>query len=162
MFVSDVVVLADVNAALGGRGSVPSGDFWAQTVQRAHAAAYRLIFDRLIARGYTPQQINGWDGGEAAERAIALYEALTQAGALQAVDDKLLSRYQEYVGGGKVKQGEALLDKVLLVVAGQWQAPADVPGTAASRPQPAGVSLSAPVPQSSRQAYTAGEYGIDF
>jgi hypothetical protein len=126
-FVSDAVVLADVAAVLklaAGPSALPA--YYSTVVPLAHSKAVNLIYRRLIARGYTPTQIAGWDDGPEVERNLATLYSLQRAGSTEAIPDSLARECESYT------EKDGLLDTALLTANGVWAAAQDTPGTSNS------------------------------
>lgn len=146
------VIQGDVAAATKAASwtaLVGGASFWGVIVPQQQQAAADLIYSRLIARGYTPAQIAAWDLGAEVERQISPYLCLVAGGMLEAVDAKLLEKFESYT-----KPKEGLLDTVLLTIGQQWYSPADTPGTV-------GSGNPSPGPCSQRH-WSPEDYGMRF
>lgn len=127
--------------------SAPSGAYWTPLATLALQRATNRIYAALVARGWTPALIAGWDLGPETEMTLACVFALTDAGMLEAADKSLLERYDSILDPEK-----GLLATVLLTVGGVWKPPDDTPGT---------VSSGNPAPGPCEPCHwSAGDFGI--
>ena len=117
MYTTDEIIVQDIADAL--RVNIQNLPAWWQgVISRCHVSAYQDIYGRLLARGYTPAQIAGWDRGEEFERAISLYFAFTTPQAIGTIDQEAL----------RVFDRRKEVDHVLVSVKGVWLTPGDTPG----------------------------------
>jgi hypothetical protein len=111
------------------------GNYWGEFILQAQTWAYQEIVSRLLARGFTPTQINSWDRGAEYERALTLWWALQRGAGLEGYDDKFLKMFDR----------RAELNTVFVSVGGGWQPPADTPGTVGTGALSTGRDMFVPI-----------------
>lgn len=123
MYLTDAQTLqavADSLKAGGVDALLATAPQWSNINSEAHASAYQEIVGRLLNRGFTLAQIQGWDRGGEFELALTRFWALTNGGGLSAYDMdsvKLFDRRKD-------------LDNVIVFVNGVFVNPtAQQPGT---------------------------------
>ena len=93
MFTSDGTAQQDLADVLKLSGTAALAGWQVNLVNRLHQAAYNQILAALVARGYTPAQVQSWDAGADFERSITLHLVLSGGGAADAgaVSDRFVA-----------------------------------------------------------------------
>lgn len=88
------VLVADVKQRVADALKVPGvsdlATWWNGICTAALASAEADVQGVLVGRGYTVDQVDDWPGGVATVSDLALFWALTNAGVLEAFDDKFV------------------------------------------------------------------------
>lgn len=136
-FITDATLQAYVAAALKKSvtdlTTLANGQpsYWPTLITQANLMAWGEISDRLIRRGWTIAQVNGWDRGAEAQTAMGLYFALRDGGALDGFSEVFINDKLRYFDQNNPKN---VLDNTLVTNGTVWQVPADSPGTVGTGP----------------------------
>ncbi len=90
-YVSDAVLLQDVAHALGLGSAAGLAPHWADTVADANRMAVADLTAALLAKGYTPADVDSWDDRVAYNRRLGLLFALTLGNPLGNYPDTFLA-----------------------------------------------------------------------